>query len=285
MKLRKLFLTAVAAVAMSTAVYAQDINVSLNGNIIAFPNQKPVVVEGRTLIPLRGVFDNMGYAIDWDGETKTVTLTKDSNTITISIGQASYALNGESHAIDVPAQIINGSTMLPLRAIADATGAEVLWDGETKIATIIDTSTAQTGLITGVVTTTSQSEADFVNNFTAINKEFNDTAMAFLAFTGDTNNFKDLTKIAEQAQKMCDAAAAAKKSLNALSAPAKYADLKTKSVEYMQSIEDFAKIMVDVANGDITLDEFNSKLNSIGTDVALKEAAYQAAAKAILAQG
>ena len=284
MKLRKLFLTAVAAAAMCGAVYVQDINVSLNGNIVSFPNQKPVVVEGRTLIPLRGVFDNMGYSIDWNGETKTVTLAKGSDTITISIGQASYSLNGEAHAIDVPAQIINGSTMLPLRAIADATGAEVLWDGETKIATILDQSNVSTEPISGTVITNSQSEADFVNNFTSINQKFNETATSFLALAGNPDSFKDIKVIAEQSQAMYDAAIAAKDSLNALPAPDKYADLKAKSVDYMQGVADLAKIMADVANGNMTLDEFNSKLNSIGTEVALKEAAYQAAAKAVLNQ-
>ncbi len=282
MKLRKLLLTAVAAAAMCSAVYAQDINVSLNGNIVSFPNQKPVVVEGRTLIPLRGVFDNMGYSIDWDGETKTVTLAKGSDTITISIGQASYTLNGTSHAIDVPAQIINGSTMLPLRAIADATGADVLWDGETKIATILDKSSSSAEPISGVVTTNSESEAAFINGFSSINETFNTTAAEFLAFAGNPDSFKDLKNVASQSQKMYDAANTAKDALNALPAPDKYADLKAKSVDYMQGVADLAKIMADVANGNMSLEEFGTKLNAIGTDVALKEAAYQAAVKAVL---
>ena len=282
MKSGKMFLTALAAAAMSCTVYAQDINVSLNGTIVDFPNQVPVIVEGRTLIPLRGVFDNMGYAIDWNGETKTVTLTKNSDTITIAIGQASYSLNGQEHAIDVPAQIINSSTMLPLRAIADATGSEVLWDGEKKIASIISAEGREPQLVEGTVVADNQEEADFITAFSAINKEFNDSAMSFISFAKDKNSMTDIKAVAEQAQSMHNAAVAAKKAVNELSAPAKYADLKAKSVEYMQSIEEFTKIMADMANGTISLDEYKEKLSTAGTDVMLKEAAYKAAAEAII---
>ena len=167
MKLRKIILSVAAAAAMSAVCYAQDINVSLNGNIVSFPNQQPVIVEGRTLIPLRGVFDNMGYAIDWDGETKTVTLKKDSKTLTVAIGQASIDVNGSATAIDVPAQIINGSTMLPLRAIADTTGAEVLWDAESRTATILDDSLLSAAPESVTVKLDNQADADAIAEYSA----------------------------------------------------------------------------------------------------------------------
>ncbi len=287
MKLRKFLLTAFAVAAFGTACYAQDVNVSINGNIVNFQNQKPVVVEGRTLIPLRGVFDNMGYGIDWNGETKTVTLTKGSDAITINIGESCYYLNGESHAIDVPAQIINGSTMLPLRAISDASGTEVLWDAETKIATIIAPELVDKEPITGVVTTNDQSESDFINSLTAINNEFNTTAIGFMDYfnqinTEGINSEEELQKAITAASDMKSAADTAIGKINALSAPASYQNIKTVSVEYMQLISDMAGAITDLGSGKISVDEYMNKLNTIGTQLALKEVEYQNAMKSLI---
>lgn len=59
----KLFATSVLiSIITSVSVFADsDINVSLNGSIIEFADQKPIIQDGRTLVPLRGVFDAMGY--------------------------------------------------------------------------------------------------------------------------------------------------------------------------------------------------------------------------------
>lgn len=280
MKLRTLVVTAIAAAALSTACYAQDVSVNVNGTVIDFPNQKPVVVDGRTLIPLRGVFDNMGYEIGWNGETKTVTLSKASDTITINIGESCYYLNGTSYSIDVPAQIINGSTMLPLRAIGDASGCEVLWDAETKMATLINAETENVNPIEGTVYTNDQSEADFINELTNINTQFNSTAYEFIDYFGEINksginSMEELKAASVKVEQMKSAADTAISRLNALQAPGKYSALKTVSIEYMQSISDLAGAISDVANGKITADEFNNKLNTIGTQLALKEAEYQ----------
>lgn len=118
---------------ISLSVYAQDINVCLNRRDMSFSSQEPVISNGRTLVPLRGLFDNMGYSIDWNSITKTVTLSGNSvNTIKITIGAESYTVEGESFKLDTPAQIINGSAMIPLRAVAEATGAAVYWDVDSK---------------------------------------------------------------------------------------------------------------------------------------------------------
>lgn len=131
------FIAAAAAVFMTgTAVYANDVNVNLNGENITFLYGRPVISQGRTLIPLRGVFDRLGYDIYWNGDTKTVILNKNDDSIIINIGDRSYTKNGERFGIDVPACIIDGSTMLPLRAIGNAAGCDISWDGETKTAYI-----------------------------------------------------------------------------------------------------------------------------------------------------
>ncbi|MBQ9605387.1 MAG: copper amine oxidase N-terminal domain-containing protein [Firmicutes bacterium] len=287
MKLKTFIVTLAMTAAMSAACFAQDISVSINGNIVSFPNQQPVIVEGRTLIPLRGVFDNMGYAIDWNGETKTVTLTKGSDNIVVNIGESCYYLNGEQHAIDVPAQIINSSTMLPLRAIGEASGCEVLWDGETKIATIVDTSAVSTEPIQGTVYTTDQSEMDFINQLTAVNGEFNTKAVEFINLfqkinTEGINGAEDLATVRAQAAEMNAASSKASQAISAIPAPAKYQNVKDTSVKYMNSLAELTQLIVDGIDGNITPDEYISKLNTIGTQVALNEAEYQTVMKSML---
>lgn len=280
MKLRTLFISGAAALLMSVSCFAQDINVSLNGTIVNFPNQKPVVVEGRTLIPLRGVFDNMGYSIGWNGNTKTVTLKKDNETIVINIGENKYYLNGNAHTIDVPAQIINGSTMLPLRAIADATGADVLWDAKTKIATIIDSDSAPTSAQYGQVNVNSKQEADYISSYTNLMKDFNTTAMEFINLINQINASGSLDQnkidsIYNSAKNMYDVSIKSKNSIANLNCPDKYKKLNNATTAYMQSIADTAKLYTDLIDGNLTLEQFEEKLNSVGTDLMLKEAEYR----------
>lgn len=112
------------------------IRVWLNGQEISFPDQSPVIVNGRTLVPARGVFEAMGFTVDWDGDTSTVTLNDGRTDIVIPIGRSYFIIIRDVNtfdlaetviALEVPAQIIGGRTMIPLRAISEAVGAEVDW--------------------------------------------------------------------------------------------------------------------------------------------------------------
>lgn len=130
--MKRFIAVSLTALMMITNVYAGDISVKLNNDNVEFSNQQPVIVEGRTLIPLRGVFEKLGYEITWDSESKTAVFTDGENTVEISVDASTFTVNGEEKALDVPAQIINGSMMLPLRAVGEAAGLEVNWDAESK---------------------------------------------------------------------------------------------------------------------------------------------------------
>lgn len=135
--IKKLISGIIAGVMLfSSTVFAADLNVNLNGNPVEFSNQSPVVVDGRTLIPLRGVFEKIGYSINWDADTKTASLIYGEDKITITAGSSEFFVNDIPQISDVPAQIINASMMLPLRAIGEAAGGLVLWDSDTKTADI-----------------------------------------------------------------------------------------------------------------------------------------------------
>ncbi|MBR5535529.1 MAG: chitobiase/beta-hexosaminidase C-terminal domain-containing protein, partial [Clostridia bacterium] len=102
----------------------EDILVGYTQNNIDFTpyGQKPVIVNDRTLVPLRAIFEAMGAEVVWDDAAKTVKATREDTTISLAIGSDQLYVNGEAVTIDVPAQIINDRTMIPVRAIAESFG-------------------------------------------------------------------------------------------------------------------------------------------------------------------
>ena len=103
------------------------INVTIDGRIVNFTDQGPTIVDDRTLVPVRGVFEELGFEVDWEHDTQTVRLTGNGHEIVLTIASANFITNGESHTLDVPAQIIGGRTMLPIRAILESVGYSVGW--------------------------------------------------------------------------------------------------------------------------------------------------------------
>ncbi len=112
-----------------------EIKVFYQGKEIEF-DVAPVIVEGRTLVPMRAIFERLGAGIEWDDETRTVTGTKFGVTVSIAIGSKVLYVNDTAVELDVPAQIFGNRTFLPLRAISEAFGAKVGWDGDTRTITI-----------------------------------------------------------------------------------------------------------------------------------------------------
>ena len=134
--MKKMVSLGLATLIMCSNVFAGNISVNLNGETVEFIGQEPVITEGRTLIPLRGVFEKLGYEISWDNNTKTAEFAKEGTIVKVTAGSGEFSVNGENIGLDVPAQIINGSMMLPLRAIGEATGLKINWDNESKSVNI-----------------------------------------------------------------------------------------------------------------------------------------------------
>ncbi len=96
----------------------------------------PFISNGRTMVPVRFISEALGLAIDWDGATRTVIIGTD-NAMRLQIGADQITrADGSSIKLDAPAVIVEGRTMVPLRAIAELSGATVDWDGETKTVLI-----------------------------------------------------------------------------------------------------------------------------------------------------
>ncbi|MGC5328733.1 stalk domain-containing protein [Brevibacillus sp. SYSU BS000544] len=115
-----------------------DIQVVYNAKSIVFPDQKPVIKNSRTLVPIRPIAEGLGFKVDWDSKTQTVGIAKASSTVNLVINQKTAKRNGQAITLDTPAQIINGRTMVPVRFIAEALSYQVNWNASEQKVLISD---------------------------------------------------------------------------------------------------------------------------------------------------
>jgi hypothetical protein len=125
-----------ALVAAAVVASAQDIGVVVNGSEVNFNGTGPRYIDGRVLVPLRGVFENMGANVHWTSATRTVDADKGNSHVSLTIGEKWASVNGKTVAMDVPAMIIDGSTMVPIRFVSVALGADVSWSDSTRTVMI-----------------------------------------------------------------------------------------------------------------------------------------------------
>ena len=113
--------------------YADRIDVYYNDDIMSF-DVEPVIENGRTLVPLRVIFESMGCAVYYsiDDGKQIVSARRANDNLFLTIGENKMYFNGEEKALDVPAKIKDGRTLVPLRAISEAFECEVYWYGDTK---------------------------------------------------------------------------------------------------------------------------------------------------------
>ena len=146
------FIMALALVPASQTYANNPIRVTVNGQMVTFPDQQPVMIENRVLVPVSGVFELMGYTPSWDPDTRIARLTRHDAEVIIPAASSSFVVTrtvnnqvtSVQHTPEVPQRIINNRLMLPLRAVADALGAlPPTWDGTNRVAHIV-TGTAPT---------------------------------------------------------------------------------------------------------------------------------------------
>lgn len=144
-----------AATMLATTASAQDIRVTVDGDPVAFRAAQPQMMNGRILVPLRGVMEKLGAYIKWEPSTSTVFAQAGSREIELKIGADIAKVNGSEVFLDQPAMVLRGTTMVPLRFMGEALGAEVKWDGNTRTVMIVtspDTGGGTGGGATGGAT-------------------------------------------------------------------------------------------------------------------------------------
>jgi hypothetical protein len=102
------------------------IRVYIDGQAVTF-DMPPTMMQGRVLVPLRGIFERLGATVDYDPRTQHIVAIRGAQTVELTIGSRQARVNEAPTLLDVPALAINGRTMVPLRFISEALGATVQW--------------------------------------------------------------------------------------------------------------------------------------------------------------
>lgn len=116
-------------------VSSDTIKLIVDGQYI-IPPVAPVIQSGTTLVPLRVISENLNAQVDWDGDTKEIHIKKNNEQIKLTIGKKSVWINEREQTLIIPPQIINGTTMVPIRFISENLGAIVDWKSSEKLVVI-----------------------------------------------------------------------------------------------------------------------------------------------------
>ena len=107
-------------------------SISVDGKPVAFDGPGARRKLGRVLVPLRGVFEKMGANVRWDDDSQTVFAKRNDTNVELVIGSNNATVNGSAVLMDVPAQLIGGRTLVPLRFLSESLGASVDFDGPSR---------------------------------------------------------------------------------------------------------------------------------------------------------
>lgn len=129
-------LLGLAFIASAAVAGAQGIVVTVDGHPVSFATQQPISSGGRVLVPLRGVFEEMGATVLWDGANRQVLASKGNTNIRLTIGSTQADVNGSMVSLDSAAEIMNGATLVPLRFLSESLGANVEWQQENRLVAI-----------------------------------------------------------------------------------------------------------------------------------------------------
>lgn len=127
-----LMISAISLAVPPAPAAAQAVTVLVDGALVRF-DQPPVILGGRVLIPMRGVFERLGALVEWHAESRTIIARRGTTMIVLQPGVPSARVNDRVVSLDVPAMIAGGRTLVPLRFVGEALGAAVNWDAARRI--------------------------------------------------------------------------------------------------------------------------------------------------------
>jgi hypothetical protein len=123
-----LAMAAVALIAPRTGFTqpAAPITVYANGRVLTF-DVPPIIIQGRVLVPLRGIFENLGATVDYNAVTQQINAVDGAQNVQLTVGSRKAWVDGVPEMLSVPAFTISGRTMVPLRFVSEGLGAQVQW--------------------------------------------------------------------------------------------------------------------------------------------------------------
>lgn len=136
-KLTALILTLIMAIGILpiSVSASENIYVTVDGATLNF-DQPPIMQNDRVLVPMRLIFEALGATVEWDEYNQYVKATKDQIDITMQIGNSTMVKNGEYITLDTAPILLNGRTLVPVRAVAESLDATVEWRGEINTVVI-----------------------------------------------------------------------------------------------------------------------------------------------------
>ena len=300
MKFRNIAAITIGTIAMATTTFcASNINVTLNGIDISFGAAKPEIINGRTMVPVRGLFEKMGYSIKWDSATRTATLTSSDNIITCSETKLTKTDKETDQTTtvqsDVLPQIVNDRFYLPLRSVASAADCNVDWDSASKTVKISYISEAMSNGSGSISSVSSNKTTSSTTKKEKTEEEKMEAQAAFMNPEGDITAsadtyFKTMFPLLQQLKSDClsnnnpvfevfydrnsgNSIKGTEKNfvkvyadidkIKAVSVPAGLGNINTIITSYVNTVQDCCQLSIDSANGKITPEETATKVKAL----------------------
>ncbi len=143
-KIKRLLALSTAAVMMLSTLTAgaeqtnpgKPYTVFVNDKMVGFNYQQPYNENGRVFVPVRGVFEAMGFEVDYEPVTKTAYLKDEFHSVELTLGNTYFMADGKTVYPETPQFILNDCFMIPLRSVSEAVDAEVSYNNQTYIIDI-----------------------------------------------------------------------------------------------------------------------------------------------------
>jgi hypothetical protein len=119
-------------------IFPMEVEFILNESMNFKFDTPPVIKDGRTLVPVRTISEAFEASVEWNPDERKVIVRKDKKEILIWIGETGVSVNGEQGEIDVPALILNGRAMVPLRFITENLGLTIQYHERYGIVEIVE---------------------------------------------------------------------------------------------------------------------------------------------------
>lgn len=150
-KLKVAFLSVAVSAALASNTFGQALTLTYDGSVHKYTGNTlkleingaevetdipPIIIDNRSLVPARAVFEKLGASVKWDETQKKVTVSLKGTDIVLTINNKKASVNQKDVELDVPAKIINNRTMIPVRFVSEQLNAKVGWHPEKNLVTV-----------------------------------------------------------------------------------------------------------------------------------------------------
>ena len=125
----------VFALSILSSAYAQNISVTLNGTELPC-RAAPIIENDRVLIPMRDILEPLGYTVTWQAAEQKIIAKQGDTTLQMKVNASYATVDNTTVVLDAPVRIENKVAMVPLRFVAEHSGAAVTWHGKTATVAI-----------------------------------------------------------------------------------------------------------------------------------------------------